>query len=153
MLVGINRPPRQSARMPPAHANNSHRPYAWYGPCDRAIRTDPDSSFEAVQLRLSQFGVNRHSKMTRYQRPTVTHLQEGGTGGEVSEILFFLAKSKRPTAQPDLFYADHPRLPFHRCTTKRSFCNQTMWVTLDADFPPSGSSLQAFPHHQHAKQG
>ena len=50
------------------------------------------------------------------------------------------------TAQPDLFYADHPRLPFHRCTTKRSFCNQTRWVKLDADFPPSGSSLQAFPH-------
>ena len=49
------------------------------------------------------------------------------------------------TAQPDLFYADHPRLPFHRCTTKRSFCNQTRWVKLDADFPPSGSSLQAFP--------
>ena len=50
------------------------------------------------------------------------------------------------TAQPDLFYADHPRLPFHRCTTKRSFCNQTRWVKLDADFPPSGSFLQAFPH-------
>ena len=49
------------------------------------------------------------------------------------------------TAQPHLFYADHPRLPFHRCTTKRSFCNQTRWVKLDADFPPSGSSLQAFP--------
>ena len=49
------------------------------------------------------------------------------------------------TAQPDLFYADHPRLPFHPCTTKRSFCNQTRWVKLDADFPPSGSSLQAFP--------
>ena len=53
------------------------------------------------------------------------------------------------TAQPDLFYADHPRLPFHRCTTKRSFCNQTRWVKLDADFPPSGSSLQAFPHAGH----
>ena len=50
-------------------------------------------------------------------------------------------------AQPDLFYADHPRLPFHRCTTKRSFCNQTRWVKLDADFPPSGSSLQAFPQY------
>ena len=36
-------------------------------------------------------------------------------------------------------------MPFHRCTTKRSFCNQTRWVKLDADFPPSGSSLQAFP--------
>ena len=30
--------------------------------------------------------------------------------------------------------------------TKRSFCNQTRWVKLDADFPPSGSSLQAFQH-------
>ena len=54
------------------------------------------------------------------------------------------------TAQPDLFYADHPRLPFHRCTTKRSFCNQTRWVKLDADFPPSGSSLQAFPQTESA---
>ena len=55
------------------------------------------------------------------------------------------------TALPDLFYADHPRLPFQRCTTKRSFCNQTRWVKLDADFPPSGSSLQAFPHADRPK--
>ena len=46
--------------------------------------------------------VNRHSTMTHYQRPTVTQLQEGGTGGEVSEILFFLAKSKR---RPSLIYS------------------------------------------------
>ena len=39
--------------------------------------------------------------MTHYQRPTVTQLQEGGTGGEVSEILFFSAKSKR---RPSLIY-------------------------------------------------
>ena len=45
--------------------------------------------------------VNRHSTMTHYQRPTVTQLQEGGTGGEVSEILFFSAKSKR---RPSLIY-------------------------------------------------
>ena len=46
--------------------------------------------------------VNRHSTMTHYQRPTVTQLQEGGTGGEVSEILFFSAKSKR---HPSLIYS------------------------------------------------
>ena len=51
------------------------------------------------------------------------------------------------TAQPELFYADHPRLPFHRCTTNRSFYNQNRWVKLDADLPPSGSSVQAFPHY------
>ena len=56
------------------------------------------------------------------------------------------SQRSRNDGQPDLFYADHPRLPFHRCTTKRSFCNQTRWVKLDADFPPSGSSLQAFPY-------
>ena len=39
--------------------------------------------------------VNRHSTVTHYQRPNMTHPQEGGTGGEVSEILFFSAKSKR----------------------------------------------------------
>ena len=47
-------------------------------------------------------GVNRHSTVTHYQRPTVTQLQEGGTGGEVSEILFFSAKSKR---RPSLIYS------------------------------------------------
>ena len=45
--------------------------------------------------------VNRHSTVTHYQRPTVTQLQEGGTGGELSEILFFSAKSKR---RPSLIY-------------------------------------------------
>ena len=63
-------------------------------------------------------------------------------GGVRDPLLLSEVETK---AQPDLFYADHPRLPFHRCTTKRSFCNQTTWVKLDADFPPSGSSLQAFP--------
>ena len=46
--------------------------------------------------------VNWHSTVTHYQRPTVTQLQEGGTGGEVSEILFFSAKSKR---RPSLIYS------------------------------------------------
>ena len=49
-----------------------------------------------------RFTVNRHSTVTHNQRPTVTQLQEGGTGGEVSEILFFSAKSKRP---PSLIYS------------------------------------------------
>ena len=47
-------------------------------------------------------GVNRHSTVTHYQRPNMTHPQEGGTGGEVSEILFFSAKSKR---RPSLIYS------------------------------------------------
>ena len=51
---------------------------------------------------LCTLAVNRHSTVTHYQRPTVTQLQEGGTGGEVSEILFFSAKSKR---RPSLIYS------------------------------------------------
>ena len=47
-------------------------------------------------------GVNRHSTVTHYQRPNMTYLQEGGTGEEVSEILFFSAKSKR---RPSLIYS------------------------------------------------
>ena len=54
--------------------------------------------FRTVLVQL----VNRHSTVTHYQRPTVTQLQEGGTGGEVSEILFFSAKSKR---RPSLIYS------------------------------------------------
>ena len=46
--------------------------------------------------------VNQHSTVTHYQRPNMTHPQEGGTGGEVSEILFFSAKSKR---RPSLIYS------------------------------------------------
>ena len=38
---------------------------------------------------------------THYKRQNMTHPQEGGTGGEVSEILFFSAKSKR---RPSLIY-------------------------------------------------
>ena len=55
-----------------------------------------------LQLRSDVEAVNRHSTMTHYQRPTVTQLQESGTGGEVSEILFFSAKSKR---RPSLIYS------------------------------------------------
>ena len=36
--------------------------------------------------------------MTHYPRPTVTHLQEGGTGAEESEIFFFSAKWKRQSS-------------------------------------------------------
>ena len=50
----------------------------------------------------SIYTVNRHSTVTHYQRPNMTHSQEGGTGGEVSEILFFSAKSKR---RPSLIYS------------------------------------------------
>ena len=39
---------------------------------------------------------------THYQRTNMTQLQEDGTGEEVSEILFFSAKSKR---RPSLIYS------------------------------------------------
>ena len=55
--------------------------------------------FDQFQHRRT---VNRHSTVTHYQRPNMTHSQEGGTGGEVSEILFFSAKSKR---RPSLIYS------------------------------------------------
>ena len=55
-----------------------------------------------VSARSSGLTVNRHSTVTHYQRPNMTHPQEGGTGGEVSEILFFSAKSKR---RPSLIYS------------------------------------------------
>ena len=59
-------------------------------------RSTPD-----LLITLDQV-VNRHSTVTHYQRPNMTHPQEGGTGGEVSEILFFSAKSKR---HPSLIYS------------------------------------------------
>ena len=55
-----------------------------------------------VTARLNPVDVNQHSTVTHYQRPNMTHPQEGGTGGEVSEILFFSAKSKR---RPSLIYS------------------------------------------------
>ena len=60
--------------------------------------------FKIVDGRLHSgvLTVNRHSTVTHYQRQNMTHPQEGGTGGEVSEILFFSAKSKR---RPSLIYS------------------------------------------------
>ena len=55
-----------------------------------------------MSRRSPRWFVNRHSTVTHHQRPNMTHLQEGGTGGEVSEILFFSAKSKR---RPSLIYS------------------------------------------------
>ena len=74
---------------------------------ERQIRAAPNSGgrrrHQTGQGRGSgDQTVNRHSTMTHYQRPTVTQLQEGGTGGEISEILFFSAKSKR---RPSLIYS------------------------------------------------
>ena len=51
-----------------------------------------------LSLSVASKFVNRHSTMTHYPRPTVTPLQEGGTGGEESEILFFSAKWKRQSS-------------------------------------------------------
>ena len=50
------------------------------------------------------------------------------------------------TNHPNPFYADHHRLPFHRCTMRRSFYNQREGSNSDADLPLQGSSLQAFQH-------
>ena len=76
--------------------------------------------------------------MTHYQRPTVTQLQEGGTGGEVSEILFFSAKSKR---RPSLIYSMQI-IPvcLSIVAREKEFLQPDEWVKLDADFPPSGSA-------------
>ena len=58
--------------------------------------------FRRLVRHPAHFVVNRHSTVTHYQRTNMTHLQEGGTGEEVSEILFFSAKSKR---RPSLIYS------------------------------------------------
>ena len=79
----------------------------WKGPTCPADMMEIDAPkltfLHGPNLILWQWAqiVNRHSTVTHYQRPTVTQLQEGGTGGEVSEILFFSAKSKR---RPSLIY-------------------------------------------------
>ena len=57
---------------------------------------------KGIENPTADYVVNRHSTVTHYPRPTVTHLQEGGTGGEESEILFFSAKWKR---RPSLSYS------------------------------------------------
>ena len=56
---------------------------------------DPGEAYQFDWSEEKVVIVNRHSTVTHYPRPTVTHLQEGGTGGEESEILFFSAKWKR----------------------------------------------------------
>ena len=61
-----------------------------------------DMTSNMIGPRNGVSSVNRHSTVTHYPRPTVTHLQEGGTGGEESEILFFSAKWKR---RPSLSYS------------------------------------------------
>ena len=43
------------------------------------------ASFRTVSPSARQF-VNQHSTVTRFPRPTVTHLQEGGTGGEARAV-------------------------------------------------------------------
>ena len=92
-----------------AHLAGSMRMYLRYltsiGVCSPTL---VDAVPTAANWRLSSLpryispSVNRHSTVTHYQRPNMTHPQEGGTGGEVSEILFFSAKSKR---RPSLIYS------------------------------------------------
>ena len=62
----------------------------------------PSNGAICNNIALAIISANRHSTVTHYQRPNMTHPQEGGTGGEVSEILFFSAKSKRA---PSLIYS------------------------------------------------
>ena len=64
--------------------------------------TQDPRMYREGQSQALVMDVNRHSTVTHYQRPNMTHPQEGGTGGEVSEILFFSAKSKR---RPSLIYS------------------------------------------------
>ena len=66
--------------------------------------TEQNSKLSAENSQVTEQNsqlVNRNSTVTHYQRPNMTHPQEGGTGGEVSETLFFSAKSKR---RPSLIY-------------------------------------------------
>ena len=68
----------------------------------RFLSTDSNDEISSALGTFKDLTVNQHSTVTHYQRPNMTHPQEGGTGGEVSEILFFSAKSKR---RPSLIYS------------------------------------------------
>ena len=96
--------------------------------------------------RLAPFtitnGVNQHSTVTNYPRPTVTHLQEGDRWGGTA------AGPARRTIHPNPFYADHPWLPFLRCPMRRNCYSLRAGSNSDADSPLQGSSLQAFQHRQ-----
>ena len=73
--------------------------------CNKSFNAATGTALQGLHNKgkcLAFGDVNRHSTVTHYQRPNMTHPQEGGTGGEVSEILFFSAKSKRP---PSLIYS------------------------------------------------
>ena len=72
------------------------------GPRDAFLRLTKSGCEVLPSIIWTISAVNRHSTVTHYQRPNMTHPQEGGTGGEVSEILFFSAKSKR---HPSLIYS------------------------------------------------
>ena len=50
----------------------------------------------------------------------------------------------RTTNHPDLSDANHPRLPFHRCTMKRSLCNQRERVKFGADSPLERVHISCF---------
>ena len=84
----------------------AHIELGMFDHCGSRFRNWSPPSLTPLPLWLSSDkspkSVNRHSTMTHYQRPNMTHPQEGGTGGEVSEILFFSAKSKR---RPSLIYS------------------------------------------------
>ena len=69
--------------------------------CETIPRLLTQQTSKAIHVQGNETA-NQHSTVTHYQRPNMTHPQEGGTGGEVSEILFFSAKSKR---RPSLIYS------------------------------------------------
>ena len=103
----MNSPPniRQRCWTSLKHTLRSHGPVSTCSESSisrtRSFRIRP-AFFPQKADRDHPRNVNRHSTVTHYQRPTVTQLQEGGTGGEVSEILFFSTKSKR---RPSLIYS------------------------------------------------
>ena len=72
------------------------------------------------RMRLEPDSVNQHLTVTHFPRPTVTHLQEGGTGGEAPP-----PGQPAGTIHPNPFYADHPWLPFLRCLMRRSCYSQS----------------------------
>ena len=89
-------------------------------------------------------GVNRHSTVTHFPSPTVTHLQEGGTGGEAPP-----PGQPAGTIHPNPFYADHLWLPFLRCPMRRSCYSQRAGSKSDANSFLHGSSLHAFQQACH----
>ena len=97
--------------------------------------THPDAQGSLNGAGLSGQHVNQHSTVTHFPHPTVTYLQEGGTGGEAPP-----PGQPARTIHPNPFYADHPWLPFLRCPMRRSCYSQRAGSNSDANsLPPFNS--------------